>query len=490
MNIYWITAEAVPFAKTGGLADVSGALPDALADRGHNVSVFMPYWKQQMGGKNIRFTGRFDMLPIPFGPGNTEFATVHFLKVKKGLTFYFLEFNRFFDRPRLYDWNGKEYDDNADRFIFFCRAAMEFAIKMKMKPDILHANDWHAALCCVYRRSWLYDGTRTFRNCRTVLTIHNIGYQGVFWKEKLNCTGLGWEFFNYTCLEYHDCLNFLKGGIMTADMVNAVSPTYAREILSPAYGFTLDDALRNCDARGRLRGILNGIDIKEWDPEHDKHLAHKFSADDLSGKAQCKADLQRLFGLPVRPDAPLFCTISRLASQKGLDVFASGLEHLLYHKDYQFIVIGSGDEYLQNWFNYLHWKYPQKFGVYIGYAPDMVSHLAEAGSDFFVMPSRYEPCGLNQMYSMRYGTLPIVRNTGGLADTVVNYVDGNAEKASGFSFYDLTPEALDNTIMWAAGVREREPEAFRRMIRNAMTTDFSWNRTAGNYERMYQDAHE
>ena len=268
MKIFWVTSEATPYAKTGGLADVSGALPEALAKRGHQVTVFMPFYRQQMGKLNLKFDERLDLIGVPFGP-KIEWAGVNILKINKNLTFMFLEYDRFFDRPRLYDWDGKEYDDNAERFAFFCRAAMEVAVLRKLNPDILHVNDWHAALCSVYLKSDYYRTLPAFQKCRSALTIHNIGYQGIFPKEKLYWTGLGWDFFNYTCLEYHDCVNYLHGGIMTSDMVNAVSPTYASEILSPEYGFGLDASLRHVAARGRLRGILNGIDVDEWNPAKD-----------------------------------------------------------------------------------------------------------------------------------------------------------------------------------------------------------------------------
>ena len=488
MNIFWVTSEAVPFAKTGGLADVSGALPDALAARGHNVSLFMPWYPQQTARLNLKFSDRLELFSVPSDTG-TDWAAIRVFKAKKNLTVYFLEFDKYFDRPRLYDWAGREYDDNAERFIFFCRAAMEAAVRLNLKPDVLHANDWHAALCCVYLKSGLYAGCDAFRNCRSVLTIHNIGYQGIFPKEKLPRTGLGWEYFNYTCLEYYDSLNFLKGGIMTADMVNAVSPTYAGEILSSAYSFGLEASLRSRAGQGRLRGILNGIDTTVWNPAKDPLLPKTFTAKNTAGKAVCRAELQKEFGLPVRDDVPLFGVISRLAWQKGLDVYAAALEEILATDDFQFILFGSGEKYLEDWFQYLAGRHPGKFAFYRGYAADRQSHLLEAGCDFFVMPSRYEPCGLNQMYSMRYGTLPIVRHTGGLADTVENCSGRNAESATGFVFWDLYPKALVNTMRWAASVRSDSPEVFRTMRRNAMNSDFSWDRTASEYERLYRDAH-
>ena len=291
MNILWVTSEAVPYAKTGGLADVSAALPLALAERGHHVSVVMPFYPQQMGKLSLKFDEVHELLRVPFGDG-CEWARVNVLRTHKNLTWYFIEYNRFFDRPKLYDWDGREYADNAQRYIFLCRAAMELAVNFRLAPDVLHANDWHAALCCVYLRSALYSGNEQFRRTRSVLTIHNIGYQGNFDKGNLYWTGLGWDYFNHLCLEFYDRLNFLKGGIMCADMVSTVSPTYAQEILSPGYGFGLDGALRARAAEGRLRGILNGIDTDEYNPVSDPYLIHHFSCSDMSGKVMEKAALR------------------------------------------------------------------------------------------------------------------------------------------------------------------------------------------------------
>lgn len=491
MNILWVSSEAVPYAKTGGLADVSGALPEALAARGHQVDVVMPWYPQVTGKKNLdpdAFTYS-DPLGVPFGE-TTEWARIRTLSINSNLRFHFIEFDRFFDRPRLYDWGGVEYGDNAQRFIFFSRAAMQSVFALNLYPDVIHANDWHAALCCVYLRSDAYARDPHFANARSILTIHNIGYQGVFGKENLYWTGLGWGYFHYNCLEYYDQLNFLKAGVMTAHMVNAVSPTYACEILSPEYGFGLDSALRSCVSSGRLRGILNGIDVTEWNPEQDPFLPAVYSAEDPAGKAVCREELQKYFHLPVKKDVPLFATISRLAYQKGLDVLASSLTGLLESgANLQFVLVGSGDAGLENWFHHLQSRFPGKFAFFCGYAPDSISHLVEAGADIFVMPSRYEPCGLNQMYSMRYGTLPLVRGTGGLADTVTNFNYSNEDTATGFVFYDLNADSLANTMRWAAEVRQKESAAFAGMIRNAMKKDLSWNNTASQYEQMYRDAH-
>jgi starch synthase len=485
MNISWICSEAVPYAKTGGLADVSASLPSALASRGNCVSVIMPYYPQVMGKLCEDTQVCYEMLKVPFD-WQTEFASIRKTEISANLTYYFIEFNKFFDRPFLYDYYGSEFGDNADRFIFFSRAAMQAVEALNLNPDILHTNDWHTALCNVYLKSDIYRNSSTFQNCRSVLTIHNIGYQGVFHKDNLPKTGLPWDYFNYTCLEYYDQLNFLKGGILTADMVTTVSPTYAEEILTPDYAFSLEGALGHVHYHNRLRGILNGICTDEWNPETDKLIAANYSSSDLSGKWICKEDLQRIMNLELRQDIPLIGVVSRFAYQKGIDVFANALHTILEEDDLQVAVLGSGDPELEFHFSRYAADYPGKFGVYIGY-DNTLAHKIEAGSDFFVMPSRYEPCGLNQMYSMQYGTLPVVRETGGLKDTVVNYDINRIDESTGFTFLFLNEEAVINTLRWGVKVYNENKSDFYRMVSNGMNKDFSWNHTASEYEDLYRE---
>lgn len=487
MNIVWATSEAAPYAKTGGLADVSYSLPYALAENGHNVSVFMPYYSQVMGEKCEDTVGVHDLLGVPFGEGNEEWARIRQHKVSENLSFYFIEYNRFFDRPKLYDWDGNEYTDNAERFIFLSRAIMQAVLALDIKVDVLHCNDWHTAMCSVYLKSALYNTFANFKQTKSIITIHNIGYQGVFDKANLYWTGLGWEYFNVYCFEFYDKLNFLKAGVLTADMVTTVSPTYAEEILSPEYAFGLEQPLQHRAAQGKLSGILNGIDVIEWDPETDKLLPYNFSHKDLRGKALCKAELQKEFGLEVRADVPIYGVVSRLAEQKGLDIFIACLDKMLEEDDAQFVIVGSGEKWQEVVLADYAKAYPTRFGCHIGYS-NKLAHLVEAGSDFFVMPSRYEPCGLNQMYSMKYGTVPIVRSTGGLEDTVSNYSVENIDSATGFKFYDLYPDALRETMRWAASVYRNDFPTFEIVMKNGMTSDFSWHHTAVEYEHLYQYA--
>ena len=486
-NIVWVSSEVHPFAKTGGLADVVASLSLQQSRNGHKVSVIMPYYRQQMEKLKIKIDKCYNLVGIPFG-FQTEWAQVLEHRVNANLSFYFIEYDRFYDRQTLYDYNGSEYSDNGQRYIFFSRAAMETIKLLNIKADILHTNDWHSALCCVYLKSDLYKNEECFRKCRSILTIHNIGYQGRIDKSNMYWTNLGWEYFNFQCLEYYDGINLLKGGILAADMVNTVSPTYADEILSDEYSFGLNGALRHCASRGKLRGIINGIDDECWNPATDKLIKANYNTRSIkTGKGKCKASLQKKFKLPIRPDVPLLGTVSRLAEQKGLDVLVNCLERLLNNIDCQFILLGDGDDYLEKYYRYLKERFPAKVGVYIGYN-DKLSHMIEAGCDMFIMPSRYEPCGLNQMYSMRYGTVPIVRATGGLEDTVNCYSSGNIKKATGFKFYDLHVNALKSTIEWACDVFRDNPKDFRKMQINGMKEDFSWNHTAKLYEYLYNDA--
>ncbi len=484
MNIVLVTSEAFPYAKTGGLADVAAALPKALAESGHQVAVIMPCYPQVFKDKYTKLKVAVKLLAVPFGYGQTKWCRVLVDKVSKNLSFYFIEHNEFFDRPKLYDYNGKEYEDNAARFTFLSRAAMETIVELDIKPDILHTSDWHTALCNVYLKSEIYHNHPTFENTKSLITIHNIGYQGIFDKANMGNTGLSWDHFNDSCLEYHGQMNFLKAGVLCADKVNTVSPSYASEILLPEYGFGLQEPLHHVDYRGNLSGILNGIDTEEWNPKTDKKIPANYSVEDMKGKDICKAALQKQFGLPIKPKTPIFGVISRLATQKGLDVFAYCIDLMLIHNDVQFVILGSGDKSLENRLNYLASLYPERFAVYIGY-DDKLSHLVEAGSDFFVMPSRYEPCGLNQMYSMAYGTVPIVRGTGGLEDTVSDCDAEHISQANGFKFYDLNGDVLAHSLIRAMDLYKNYPDSYQIIQRNGMNQDFSWEHTANIYESLY-----
>jgi starch synthase len=395
---------------------------------------------------------------------------------------YFLEHNHYFDRPHVYGPPGDAYPDNLERFVFLSRASLELTKALGWVPDIAHANDWQTALVPVYLNT--VEWAQPLHGTASVFTIHNLAYQGNQGPGAHFITGLGPEHMNQYEFEHFGDFNPMKAALYHSTMLSTVSPTYAREIQTSEFGFGLDGVLSG--RSGDLRGILNGIDVDEWDPGRDPHIRARYNAADLSGKAQCKASLQREMGLPERADVPLFGVISRLTSQKGLDVLAHALQGLLA-LDLQLVVLGSGDPDAEQFFSAMTARHGDKIRSFIGY-DNGLSHRIEAGSDFFLMPSRYEPCGLNQMYSLRYGTPPLVRATGGLADTVENY-DEATGGGTGFVFRDLNVGSLANTVGWAVSTFHDRPAHLAAMRARGMAQDFSWERAAGAYEQLYRDAY-
>lgn len=483
MNILMVTSEAAPFAKSGGLADAVSALAGALKRLGHDVRVVLPrYYSVDKSG--------LEALPgplgVPMGSGEEWSGVYRGILPGLDVPVYFIEHEAYFGREGLYGSRSEsDYSDNPRRFSFFSRAAFQLCRKLGWVPDVFHAHDWPTGLVPVYRR-FAEAGTE-FSRSATVFTIHNLGYQGVYAKENFPYFGLPWELYHGAGLEYHGALNLLKTGLASADRLSTVSPSYAREIQTPELGQGLDGLLRHRSAD--LVGILNGVDTDEWNPATDKRLPARYSAADLSGKAQCKAALQKAFGLEQNPNVPLIGMVTRLADQKGVgELF--GPAHgsavpICRDMDIQFVVLGSGDAWCEAELRTLSGRLPN-FRARIGYSEDL-AHLVEAGSDFFLMPSRYEPCGLNQMYSLRYGTLPIVHRTGGLADTVSNY-DQDSGSGTGFMFDHLSPRSIYDTVGWAVWAYYNKREHVRGMIRRAMAQEFSWDRSAREYERLYSDA--
>jgi starch synthase len=396
---------------------------------------------------------------------------------------YCLEYNRYFDRPYLYGPPGEGYADNLERFTFLSRGALELCKALGFFPDIIHCNDWQTALVPVYINTveWL----QPLHGAATIYSIHNLAYQGIFDGNAMFITGLGREHYNPGELEHFGALNLTKGAIQHSTLLSTVSPTYAREIQTGEYGCGLDGML---GARsGDLVGILNGIDIDEWNPATDPHLPVRFNGADAAGKAACKAALQKEAGFRVRPDVPLFGVVGRLTSQKGFDVLAHAL-HKVLSWDVQIVLLGTGDPDAERFFAWADAHYGDRFRAWLRFDNGR-AHRIEAGSDFFLMPSRFEPCGLNQMYSLRYGTLPIVRATGGLVDTVSNY-DEVTGGGTGFMFGDLHPDALANTIGWAVSTWFDRPGHIETMRRRAMAQDFSWDRAALAYRDLYLRAYE
>jgi len=481
MNIAFIAAECVPYAKTGGLADVVGALPKHLQDLGHQVIVVMPRYSTITAD---RYGLRWFHGPMGVWMGDAEeWCAVHTAD-NEGASVYFIESQKYFDRWGLYhDANFNDYADNPRRFGFLARAGLQLCKDIGFKPDVVHVHDWHTALASAYLKIWHWNDP-VLGSAASLLTIHNIAYQGKYPAHHMDYLGLQWGNFTPDRFEDHGAINFLKGGIVYADMVNTVSPTYARETRTPELGYGLAPYLN--DKGENYIGILNGCDYAKWNPETDVTIPARYSADDLSGKAICKRELQKRFGLAPAPDVPVVGVVSRLVEQKGLHLLAQCIEGIVRDMRVQFVILGSGDKGLEALFGELPARYGGRIGSYIGYS-DELAHWIEAGSDFFIMPSLFEPCGLNQMYSLRYGTLPIVRATGGLDDTVQQYDEATGD-GTGFKFHEPSARAIYYTVGWAVSTWYDRPQHMQRMIRTAMAQDFSWERSAAEYVKAYERA--
>jgi len=385
---------------------------------------------------------------------------------------------------------NRDYADNCERFLFFSRAVLEALPLIDYWPDVLHANDWQTGMVPVYLKEvYRWDAPPELRDryerIRTLFTIHNIAYQGLFWHWDMHLTGLDWRLFNYQQLEYHGYLNFLKAGIVFSDLINTVSPTYAQEILTPYYGCGLQAALE--ERKDRLFGVVNGVDYGAWNPATDPHLAANYDADTVAQrKPLCKKALQVRFGLPCKPHAPLVGMVARLVEQKGVELAVKAAPAFL-QQDAQFVILGEGDPVYHEMLRALRDRFPDRVGLVLGFDLTL-AHQIEAGTDLFLMPSLYEPCGLNQMYSLKYGTVPVVRATGGLADTIVDCTPQTlaAETATGFSFLAYTPDALLGAVQRALDLYRGDPERWLGLMRAGMRQDWSWNRSAAAYERLYQ----
>jgi starch synthase len=475
LHVAFVSAELAPYVKTGGLADVSAALPKALARAGHKVTVFLPRYGA-ISFPPGEFAGSVHV-PVDSVPRSAGFYRK---ALGRGLTVVFVEHPPFFDRPGIYGTPDGEYRDSALRFAFFSRAAIEYFRARGERPDVFHANDWHTGLLPVYLKSF-YWADPTLHRLATVFTIHNIAYQGNFNPETADVLGLPWH-LGRDALKYDGGVSYLKGGILFAEAVSAVSPQYAREIQGPDMGYGFDAIVRSRAAD--LVGILNGVDYDEWDPRNDRHIAKAYSARDLRGKAECKADLLRVFGLPADPEMPVVGIVSRLVHQKGYDIVVRAWYDLL-QRPLRMVVLGTGEPEVQDGFRALAARAPDRFAVRQSY-DEALSHKIIAGADMFLMPSRFEPCGLTQMYSLRYGTVPVVRATGGLVDTVLPW-DPATGQGTGFRF-----DHADGTgMMWAldqALTAYQDREGWQRLMKNGMAMDFSWTRSARQYVELYRRA--
>lgn len=483
MKIAFVASEVVPFAKTGGLADVAGSLPKEIKEFGHDIKVFMPkYFSVDEKKFGLEYISWIGSIPIRVSGRSLE---VHFHKgylPNSRVEIYFIDYPRFFHRHTIYT---NDIDED-ERFILFSKAVIELIQKLKWKPDIVHLNDWQTGLVPLLIKD-NYSWDKIFNRTATVFTIHNIGYQGSFPKETLYKAEINPRFFESPGqVEHEGKLNFLKAGISFTDIITTVSETYARELLLPEYSFGMHHVLnyRSED----FYGILNGIDYNIWNPETDKHIPYNYSIKDISGKLENKKELLKHFGLAFDEHIPVIAVISRLAVQKGFDILLSSMEYLM-SLNFQLVLLGSGEYEYESAFNALANKYSHKFGIYVGYNNDL-SHLMEAGADMFLMPSHYEPCGLNQIYSLKYGTVPIVRKTGGLADTVKDWDEMSAlgkDIGNGYSFTDYNGYALTNAVERAIRDFHNKP-IWEKIQKNGMSEDFSWRRSAEKYINLYKKA--
>ncbi|GAB1481365.1 glycogen synthase GlgA [Treponema sp.] len=489
MKILMTSSEAVPFAKTGGLADAVSALSISLAKAGHDVRIVLPRYYSIERSTLQLLKGP---LGVPIG-GGEEWSAVYSCTLpgtpesgKGSVQVYFIDHEQFFGREGIYGIPSEpDFSDNPRRFAFFSRAVFQLCHKLAWYPDILHAHDWPTALVPVFLRFGLRTGP--FAQTASILTIHNLGYQGVYAKDFYPYLQLDWSYFHQAGFEDWDRLNLLKAGISSADKLSTVSPTYAEETKTSAYGFRLDGVLRAREAD--YIGILNGIDDDLWNPAKDTYIPQTYSAKNMKGKTIAKAALQKEFGLDIDPDIPLFGMVTRLTEQKGVgELFgpAYGSAYsICSDMKLQLVLLGSGEKWCENEIRSLSSRL-SNFKAIIGYS-ERLSHLIEAGSDFFLMPSRYEPCGLNQMYSLAYGTLPIVRRTGGLADTVENYNQESGE-GTGFMFDELSPRSIYDTVGWAVWAYYNRRKNVEAMRLRGMAKNFSWDLSAKRYEDLFTAA--
>lgn len=512
MFVLFAASEATPYSKTGGLADVCSALPKALSRAGHKVAIVTPYYRcvREYFERTCEKLEGLNSKPLKVRVGKEDkFPGVLRAKLPDSdVDVYFIEYDDYFNREGLYNHNGVDHNDNCERFVFFSRAVLELIERENLDVDVVHANDWQTALVPVfldaaYKSKSRFDGNqfafpsfrprldvdperaKKFDKIKSVLTIHNLRHQGRFWRDAMDLTALDWSFFTYDKMEFYGQLNMLKAGVVFSDAITTVSPKYAEEIQTEEYGERLQGVLQRRSAD--LYGILNGIDTDEWNPAADPYLPAAYDCDNLEGKAVCKEELQKELGLDVKPSAPLFGVVSRLDAQKGLDLIADCAAELIEQEGVQFALLGSGDRVLADRFRDLANRYPRDFAARMEFSVAL-SHRIEAGADVFLMPSRYEPCGLNQMYSLRYGTLPLVHDVGGLHDSVVNGSDEAIAKgeADGFLFYWENVGDMRKAIDWILYCYRNRKDDWKKMMTAAMKKDLSWGESAKKYALIYE----
>jgi starch synthase len=470
-----VASEAVPFCKTGGLADVAGTLPKALKLCGEDmdVRVIMPKFGQ------IPEEYRNGMEHVYDGELNVSWRS-KFVGVDKyeldGVTYYFIDNQEYYNREGFYG-----YDDDAERFSFFCRAVLNLLPAIDFWPDVIHSNDWHAALISVFLKLE-HNGDERYDPIKTMFTIHNLKYQGVFPKDVMSdVLGLDWKYFNNGDLEFYDAVNFMKGGIIYSDYVTTVSKTYAQEIQYEYYGEHLDGLLRS--RKDSLFGIVNGIDYDVYNPETDKYIFEQYDLDHIDRKRDNKVQLQKQLGLPTSRRIPMVSLVSRLVAAKGMDLIVRMMDEILQHEDIHFVLLGTGDKMYEDWFKGLAWRFPTKVSANIRFSNELAQRIY-AASDIFLMPSNYEPCGIGQLIALRYGTIPVVRETGGLKDTVQQY-NKYSETGNGFVFSNINAHEMMYALKRALSTYENT-EVWQQIIRNAMEADYSWQESAKEYRKLYE----
>ncbi len=483
MNIVLVSSEVVPFAKTGGLADVAGTLPIALRAEGHQVSIFMPRYKD-VSKQKFGLTSVLKRVRLRMETGTKEFNIFTAMLPGTDIPVYFIDKELYFQREQLYQENGQDYPDNAERFHYFCLAVLESLKVLNISPDVIHCNDWQTAMIPVYLKTTLQEDP-FYKNIATIYTIHNLAYQGLFEFDVLSQLGLDEALFHSDRLEFWGKVNFSKGGLVYADILNTVSERYSKEIQSNEFGCGLDGLL---SSRAKdLYGILNGLDYTQWNPETDPTLPANFSVATLEKKAESKKKLLKLNKLTYSEDVPVLGLISRLADQKGFDILSSVIDQIL-NMNVQFVLLGTGDPKYHDLFEALEKKYPKKMKASLKF-DGALSQLVYAGSDMFLMPSHYEPCGLGQLISLKYGTVPIVRETGGLADTIID-ADQDPKNGNGFMFSEYTGEALLDAVKRAVAGYSQNKKRWQAIQKRGMDADFSWGASARKYGELYQKALE
>lgn len=477
MNIIMASAEIYPLAKAGGLADVASALPKALKGLGHDISLVMPMYRM-VKEQNLKTELVIDRLDISLG-GGIETAKIYKVFIHDNIPVYLIDNDKYYDRSGIYGNSDGDYSDSLARFSFFAKGVLEICRHLKYKPDIIHCNDWHTGLIPAYLK-YFYNKDTLFKDTKTIFTIHNVAYQGVFPADEFYITELSPTILTDEGIAHEGNINMLKGGIVFSDAVNTVSTSYSKEIQTAEFGSGLHEILKKHSVK--LCGILNGVDYDEWSPEKDTYIRKRYDKNDIDGKVVCKKDLFSTLKISEDCiDMPVIGVISRLAWQKGFELIENGIEEIL-SLGAIFVLLGEGEERYHNMFKNISDRYPKEVRIVFGFDTPL-SHKIEAGADFFLMPSRYEPCGLNQMYSMRYGTIPIVRGVGGLNDTV--YESDGGKVCNGFKFYDYDHHEMISAIKRGFSLF-KDKDGWKRLIVNAMSYDYSWEKSAKEYERVYE----